>query len=326
MSSFISQSDLETGNESFIDATSSSLSKIPFDMVITDMNDQIIFGVGNFIPQEDYNLKEPKLKMDWVPGNTSIMISRVYAFFLFFPKENAVYAIIPGGESNFERFYTNDDTLKERIRNILLKKTKFGISNGEDNQDPFIVVNDNPQSPYRSVDKHAWHTDSINVVAIPQITSGYFDNPYTHIKIPANLKLCDYTIIETTEVCVSTSVLNRYNKTNSNDLFRFWACPGTAICVNNKMEQHSTPCIVGSQCDVDRTIGNELLKEEITDKSKKRNLFRTQIILKNKENAEVFDNFENGIKKGIVECHRFDMSELMPEDTSSFIKIEIKKY
>jgi hypothetical protein len=91
-------------------------------MIVTHMDGKMIFGIGNFEPQENYNLKEPKLKMDWVSGYSNDFISRVYAFFMFFPKENSVYSIIPGGESKFETFYTNDDKLKDRIRNILLKK------------------------------------------------------------------------------------------------------------------------------------------------------------------------------------------------------------
>jgi hypothetical protein len=49
---------------------------------------------------------------------------------------------------------------------------------------------------------------------------------------------CDYLCLEFGRECVSTQVKNRIIP---GDIIRFFACPGTVICVENQSQAHSAP-------------------------------------------------------------------------------------
>ena len=202
-------------------------------------------GIGQFEPEEEYppmptNLPETFPFLLPTLRNCGFIIcpsqKQAIMFSNKFPEINIL-------DHNQEE---NIKKIKYRIFKAIEKIIKFNI------EIPgvfgYMVLLDSPDKAARGTAVDYYHQDLaatnvisenvVNALRNLQIISGppVYDPRYGRdFTTPL---LCDYLCLEFGRECVSTQVRNRVIK---GDIIRFFACPGTVICVENKSQFHSPP-------------------------------------------------------------------------------------
>jgi hypothetical protein len=259
---------------------------------------ETFWGIGQFEPTRDYEMLEVV--------DTSVTKgpkSSYQSCFLIVPREKkAVYFF-----KKEDLGYINDDetTKKDKIKSILEKIARFDILPGEGAK---LVFLDAPNQKVTSNVGPTYHRDngtdyflkenvknSLRVVKMGLI-NGHLDS------FPSK-----YTCIEYRTTCASTTVKNPLNE---GDILRFLACPGTVFCIENVRQQHSSPYIQRYSIGVDRTVGDQMVRDSIVSREANgtyRYLYRTQFYdVSDEQHDLIFGQLVEG--RDYIEIH-FDDAE-----------------
>uniref|UniRef100_A0A6C0DL82 Uncharacterized protein n=1 Tax=viral metagenome TaxID=1070528 RepID=A0A6C0DL82_9ZZZZ len=238
-------------------------------------NNKTDLGIGQFEPENNYvPINEDTKKKYFLP--TTVTSSR-----------NGVFIIIPqyAGAIMFKNSFEQNETdeiKKNKIFKAIEKIIKFRILPGVFG---YAVFLDTPNKTSTQTNKSYFHQDSPATTVLSQNAKELLMHmQLTHTQTGINQRTggplfkprnSDYTLIEYRNVCVSTAVRNR---STQGDYIRFWACPGTVLCIENTTQEHSTPFVMNDNSIIDRTFGDKTITDQETKNSEIRELYRTQII------------------------------------------------
>jgi hypothetical protein len=245
--------------------------------IIFNYDEEFDLGIGQFEPEKKENyspIPEEKIKKQqpfYIRFNN---IDSRYGCFLYSNEINKGVFFRNNYEEGEEIDSVNDIHVKQyKIIKAIEKIKKFDLPN----QFGYAIFLDNPNKMPFQINLETFHTDKPPMTFLSNYTQEFLKNLKISHESTDNdqsykTKNSKYTLIEYTNNCVSTTVKNRYNEA---DYIRFWACPGTVICIENTTQKHSTPFVIEQNSIIDRTIGNELIIEQ---KDEIRELYRTQIL------------------------------------------------
>lgn len=183
--------------------------------------------------------------------------------FIFVPSQKAVMYF------NNETVHQNDnaDSRNHKIWNAILKIVSFNIPTSG----AYFISFDNPPTAQSRMNRASYHNDSSQYNLLPERIGQLFRYCQLTHSTADQPKPANYTCIEYRHECVSTTIKNPVNPA---DVIRFWACPGTVLCAENAIQQHSTPyqaqTIDGYP---ERALGNSYIAET---QSLGRELYRTR--------------------------------------------------
>ncbi len=103
-------------------------------------------------------------------------------------------------------------------------------------------------TPFQQHRGKTYHTDSISSKHLPFNTKKLINDKYVK---------SDYTLIEYTNDCISTTI--RIPEQPSG-IIRFLACPGTVMCIENQNQKHTGPYHSGESR---RSMGDEILNTQV---------------------------------------------------------------
>ena len=258
-------------------------------------NNKTDLGIGQFEPENDY-----------VPIDKTTSVNSRSLPPTVTSTRNCVFIIIPqyAGAIMFKNSFEQNDTeeiKKYKIFKAIEKIIKFSILPGVFG---YAVFLDTPNKTSTQTNESYFHQDSPATTVLSQNAKALLmDMQLTHTKTGINQRTgsplfnprnSDYTLIEYRNVCVSTAVKNR---SAQGDYIRFWACPGTVLCIENTTQEHSTPFVMNDNSIINRTFGDKTIAEQQANNSKIRELYRTQIVPV--ENDLYMNVIKNELQEGV---------------------------
>jgi len=257
-------------------------------------NGKTDLGIGQFELENDYS------SIDLTTRNKYFLPTTVTS------TRNGVFIIVPqyAGAIMFKNSFgynETDEIKKYKIFKAIEKIIKFNILPGIFGYALFL---DTPNKTSSQTNTSYFHQDSPATTVLSQKSKELLMHmQLTHIKTGINERTgnplfnprnSDYTLIEYRNNCVSTAVRNRLIP---GDYLRFWACPGTVLCIENTTQEHSTPFVINDNSMVNRTLGDQIITEQQANNSEIRELYRTQIIPV--ENGLYLDLIKEELEQGI---------------------------
>jgi hypothetical protein len=257
-------------------------------------NNKTDLGIGQFEPESNYvPIDENTKKKYSLPATVTSSRNGV---FIIVPQ----YAGVIMFKNSFEQNET-DEIKKYKIFKAIEKIIKFSILPGVFG---YAVFLDTPNKTSTQTNESYFHQDSPATTVLNQNAKTLLMNmQLTHRQTGINQRTgdplfnprnSDYTLIEYRNVCISTAVRNR---SRQGDYIRFWACPGTVLCIENTTQEHSTPFVMNDNSIIDRTFGDKTITEQQRNNSEIRELYRTQIIPV--ENDLYMKDIKNKLQLGV---------------------------
>lgn len=275
-------------------------------------NNKTDLGIGQFEPENDYVPIDKTTRDKYYLPNT-VTSAR-----------NGVFIIIPqyAGAIMFKNSFQDNETeeiKKYKIFKAIEKIIKFSILPGVFG---YAVFLDTPNKTSTQTNQSYFHQDSPATTVLSQNAKELLMHmQLTHTQTGINQRTgsplfnprnSDYTLIEYRNVCVSTAVRNR---STQGDYIRFWACPGTVLCIENTTQEHSTPFVMNDNSIINRTFGDKTIAEQQENNSEIRQLYRTQIIPV--EN----DLYMNVIKEELQEGVDYDYIQFTEAEWNQIISL-----
>jgi hypothetical protein len=210
------------------------------------VNGKVYLGFGQFNPEGEYQkipeTLETRRYRSMLPSTVTTLRNSVFAYI---PSENKILYF-----SNKVEYPEEIPDLKQyKAFKALEKIIKFRLF--KDGVYAYFIFLDQPdKTPAQSVDDY-FHQDTAGTATLNEIarqalqyarlthSETDFFNPNTNMNTYAPA-LSDYTFIEYRRDCISTTVKNPYI---NNEIIRFWACPGSVLCVDNISTTHSSPFV-----------------------------------------------------------------------------------
>jgi len=267
------------------------------DMLLTDEDNNTLFGIGHFEPLPD--------EIDYNQRKLLLFINIEKQTFIFINSDEFIFMSTNGYIHNI-------------IENIMTKMIKFKIV---DKSNSFIVSIDIPKGiPVANYPtRHTWHNDSLPIFSILEngkyreirddlkqfsINQSMRDRrDYNNMTIHSNYTCIEYLDMEQ---CLTTTL-----RVSELDIIRFATCPNpdsnTVVFIENRNKQHSVP-VGTARTDrtdgINRELGN-VFQESLKGKSRK--ICRIQFLF---IPDEKFQEFETKETKGYVNIitmpHLFD--------------------
>jgi hypothetical protein len=219
---------------------------------IVDDNDRILIGVGQFEPEMDYPLvKNSKISANsrYTKKNKLTYVDLRASVFMYNPSNKTVHFF----KNNAEFEEDNQELKIYKVTKTIEKLLAFRLHELDKSEAyAYVISLDTPNKNTNQTNEKYFHNDELACAFLNDMVRK--DLKLHHVTHDANSKVksSQYTCIEYKTDCVSTTV-----KTEQQDIIRFWACPGTAVCIENVSQQHSTPYEIP---DERRISGNKLIK------------------------------------------------------------------